>query len=105
MSDNVSGNVSEAIQFNRDMGITHADFFRLLPKAINGRAYAVKQNKVFIVERERQVVLSLSPQGERVIASLRLPATRVDFTFSNYSKAEVNQFMAHFELYFRRGGG
>ena len=102
---NVPENVSESIQFSRDMGITHADFFRLLPKAVNGRTYSVEQNKVNIVEAERQVVLSLSPQGERVIASLRLPTTRVDFAFSNYSKAEVDRFMAHFELYFRRGGG
>lgn len=93
------------IRFSRDMGITHAEFFRSLPSAIAGHPYTLRQGEVLIIDGDRGVTITLSRESKRVIGRLRLPKTQVDFTFSGYSTQEVETFMAQFNIHFQRGGG
>lgn len=93
------------MRFSREMGITHAEFFRGLPAAVAGRPYTLQQGEVLITEGGRRIAIKLSKEGERTLGSLRLPTTQVGFTFSGYSKPEVERFMAQFNLHFQRGGG
>ena len=93
------------VRFSRDMGITHHEFFRTLPVALASTPCTVQGRDVVITEDTRRLVISLSPEGRRRIASLSLPTTQVHFTFSGYSPQDIEQFMARFDRAFQRGGG
>ena len=87
------------------MGITHSEFFRTLASALPSMRYTVQDRDVVIDDGARRLVIQLSPEGRRRIAALSLPTTQVHFTFSGYSPADVEQFMARFDRAFQRGGG
>ncbi|MEZ5583916.1 MAG: hypothetical protein R3F37_15315 [Candidatus Competibacteraceae bacterium] len=89
----------------REMGLTHAEFFRTLTRALAGWRFEIQGSTVQIFEQERRLTIALAPEQERRIALLRLPVTRVTFTFHDYSDAQRNAFLRHFERYFQRGGG
>jgi hypothetical protein len=93
------------MRFSSEMGITHAEFFRLLPAAIAGHSYTLQPDEVLITDGDRYITITLSQESRRIIGRLSLPATRVDFTFSGYAKPEADTFMAQFKLHFQRGGG
>lgn len=96
---------SRPIRLSKEMGLTHAEFFRTLPAAVAGRPYTHRHDEVVIGENDRCIVIKLGKESERIIGLLRLPKTRVDFTFSGYSQQEVDRFMTQFNLRFQRGGG
>jgi hypothetical protein len=91
--------------FTRELGLTHAEFHRLLPPAIAHRPYAVDGETVRIEDGARSVTIALGPQRHRAIASLRIPYVEARFTFTGFAAAERAAFMARFERYFQRGGG
>ncbi len=87
------------------MGITHADFFRRLPSAVNFAPLTVRGARADIEVQAGTVSISLGAEQRRTIALLSLPKTVVYFCFRGLSRAEVDVFMHRFELYYRRGGG
>ncbi len=93
------------VRFTREMGLTHAEFFRSLPSAIARRDYTVEDGEIGIDFGGRRVTIELGEQKARAIASLNLPYVEVTFRFFDFSDAERNEFMERFDLYFRRGGG
>ena len=93
------------IRFSREMGMTHAEFFRSLPAALAGRLYTLHHGKALITEDDRCISIKLCQESERTLGSLRLPMTHVSFTFVGYATQEVERFMAQFNLHFQRGGG
>ena len=99
------GDHREIFSFRRELGLTHAEFFRFLPPAISPHRFTVEENTVRIADGDRTVTIELGPQRYRSIASLRLPYLEAGFTFSGFSAKERAAFMARFERYFQRGGG
>jgi hypothetical protein len=93
------------IRFSSEMGITHAEFFRLLPAALAGHSYTFQPDGVLITDGDRCITITLSQESQRILGRLSLPVTRVDFVFSGYAKPEADTFMAQFKLHFQRGGG
>lgn len=93
------------IQFSRDMGITHSEFFRTLASALPALHYNLQGRDVVISDGAHRLVIHLCPEGRRRIAALSLPTTQVYFTFSGYSQEDVEHFMARFDRAFQRGGG
>lgn len=89
----------------RELGLTHADFFRTLPKALAGKSFQVDGTAITLEENQRRVTICLAPEGERRIGRLRLPVTRVTFAFEGFAEPEIGTFMSHFERHFQRGGG
>lgn len=88
-----------------DMTITRADFRRLLPAAVDHVPF-IERDGAFVHRngaRGWRIALASLPQLE--IGLIRLERYRVDFEFTGYSAGEIADFMARFELYFRRGGG
>jgi hypothetical protein len=90
---------------SRQMGITHADFFRLLPQVLAGRCWRRNGATVVVTEGHRRLRIQLAPEAERRMASLRLPVTRVSLAFDGYTEQDSAAFMARLERYFQRGGG
>ena len=90
---------------NREMGLTHADFFRLLPQVLAGRCWRRSGATVTVTEGSRRLTIQLAPEAERRMASLRLPVTRVSLAFDGYTEQDSAAFIARLERYFQRGGG
>ncbi|MGI9302206.1 MAG: hypothetical protein ACR2RB_05795 [Gammaproteobacteria bacterium] len=93
------------ISFSREMAYSHRDFWRTLPRAIEGQPYEIGDKAATIGNDCRRVLIELGEEGERAIALLRIPKTEVRFRFTGYSQADVDAFMERFDLYFRKGGG
>lgn len=91
--------------FVKEMGINHADFFRILPKALGTPDYARSGNRVVLENGEKRLEITLGPEGKRTIALLSLPITMVTMRFENYGADELTSAMERFDLYYRRGGG
>ena len=97
--------VAEHYCLTREMGISHAELFRLLPAAIAHRPYRLCGRTVLIENGLRRIELRLSPQTERRLGALRLPVTTLDLVFTGYSRDAVARFMHHFDQHLQRGGG
>lgn len=93
------------IHFAREMGITPAEFFRILPAALAGRPFRIHGSAVHVGEGDSRVLIRLSPQDNRIIGALNLPRTQVSFTFTGYTQEAVDTLMAYFNARFQRGGG
>lgn len=87
------------------MGLTLNEFLRSLPAAVSPLTYQVEGRVITIDHPEGAVVISLGETRERRIASLRLPATPVEFQFDGLGEEARERFMGRFDQYFHRGGG
>lgn len=88
-----------------EMTTTRSDFRRLLPAAVNHVEYAEEDGTFVHRDGERGWRIALESMPQLRVGLIRLERHRVDFDFSGYSAAEIEEFMARFERYFRRGGG
>lgn len=93
------------IVVEKEMAVTHRDFFRTLPQALGTKAYRKRGAKVTLADGDKRLEIALGPEGERKIANLTIPATRVTLTFSGYSDAEAAAALKLFERMFQKGGG
>jgi hypothetical protein len=93
--------------FTQELGLTHAEFFKSLPPAIEHRPYTVTRNTRVEIDfgDERELTIELGEQKIRRIALLRLPYCEVRFHFVGFSLEQRKSFTHRFDLYFRRGGG
>lgn len=87
------------------MGISHAEFWYTLPRALEHQAYEIRGDNVTITDSVGTLEIRLSPEHSRKLGALILPVTNVHFTFKGYNSSEVETFIQRFDLYFRRGGG
>ena len=90
---------------HKEMGYTHAEFLRLLPKALNGAALHVEGNRITVDDSTRRLLIEIGPESERRIANFRLPITPVSLAFAGYSEAEVEAALERFRRVFQKGGG
>ena len=93
------------IVYEREMGITHRDYLRTVPSAVEGRTFTIRDGRVTIVDGQNQIDIELGPERVRRIASIKLPVTDVTYRFRGHTQEEADAVMARFELYYRRGGG
>ena len=89
----------------KEMALTHRDFFRTLPRALGTDDYRKSGQKVVLENRERSLEISLGPERERRIAQLAVPVTDVTLTFRGYAKADREAALRLFERMFQKGGG
>lgn len=93
------------VTITKDMGVTHAEFFRLLPRALGTEAYSRDGARVVLEDGNRRLEITLGPEGRRQIALLRLPRTAVTLSFIGYSDDDRAAALALFERAFQRAGG
>ena len=87
------------------MSISHSDFFRLLPRAVGEHPYSINGTEVTIELASGRLEIRLSSEGIRQIASLTLPETVLEFSFSGVDATGRNAFLSQFDLAYQRGGG
>jgi hypothetical protein len=88
-----------------EMGLTHAEFFRTLPSALQDVAYRVDDRQVTVVIDRGRVIITLGPQRQRRIALLSMPYVAVTFEFEDLDQVAADRFMETFMRYYQRGGG
>lgn len=87
------------------MGVSHSEFFSVLPRLLGQDHYRVQGNRVVYENDGQRVTLTLGPERQRKIASITLPITLVEVSLEGFSDREQVEFMERFDLRFRRGGG
>lgn len=93
------------VVIEKEMGITHAEFFRNILRALGTDDYTKDDHRVTLQGADKSLEISISPQGERRIALFVLPVTHVTLNFRGYGQAEVTSIIAAFDRAFQRGGG
>lgn len=91
--------------FHKEMGLTHADFYRDIVRVLGVGNYQITDNGVIANDGDKRLQIVLSEQGQRKIALIVLPVTHVTFTFEGYGEDEITSFFVLFDRVFRRGGG
>jgi sulfur carrier protein ThiS len=89
----------------KEMAVTHAEFFRLLPGALEGQPFRKTGHRVVVEEKGKRLDIGLGPERSRQIAGLKLPATDVTLSFTGYDKTEIAAALRLFERTFQKGGG
>ena len=98
--------MGDPLTVDKEMGITHAEFFRVIGRALDGRPHRVEGTRVRLAEGDgRRLDITLAAEGERRIAGLALPVTRVRLAFTGYGETEAADLLARFDRWFQRGGG
>lgn len=97
--------MATAITVEKEMWISHDDFFRILPKALGAEGHRVEGNRVIAGNGDRRLEITLSEESQRRIALLTLPVTHVRLDFIGYGGDEAAAALARFDRSFQRGGG
>jgi hypothetical protein len=89
----------------KEMGITHAEFFRVMERALVDRSHRITKTGVTIEDAGKRIEITLSPEKERRIALMTIPVTDVRLDFDGHSKEEIDAVVTWFDRWFQRGGG
>jgi hypothetical protein len=87
------------------MTISHADFFRLLPKALDGRHHVISENSIRVTVETGSVEIGFSNEGIRKAGAFELPVTFITVQFENISDEARQRFLERFDMTYHKGGG
>jgi len=87
------------------MGYTHADFFRLLPRAMGGYPYEISGLEINCKLPSGSLRITLGEEQERRMVLVIMPYTQVTFEYQDVSDEDREAFIKHFELRFMKGLG
>jgi len=93
------------VRIVKDMGITHAEFFRTVRSLLQGEDAVVRDDGVALRRGATMIEIRLGPEGARSLGRFQLPRTEVELLFVGCTEAEVTNFVTRFDTCFRRGGG
>ena len=95
----------DCLQVQREMTITHADFFRLLPKALSSYRFKISDQSIQVTMKTGVVNIQLDQEIIRKIGALELPITHMTFYFENTTKKATRNFFEKFDMAYLKGGG
>jgi hypothetical protein len=88
------------------LGISHGDFFRIIPKLFPNADLTVFDEGAKIEWCDgRVVMIILSEEKVRNLGLLKFPMTDVHFSFYECSQKFLDEFMVVFDRGFQKGGG
>ncbi len=90
---------------NREMTITHADFMRILPKALGSDEYTVKDREIHYVGDTWGMTIKLSVEQQWGIGALTLPRLQVHIAINGCNESEAKAVLKRFDQCYQRGGG
>ncbi len=94
-----------AITIKREMTISRNEFFRLIPTALAGFDYQVKNDAIVFPYESGITTIAIVNETERKIASLALPVLHVQFEFDGIVESLSEELLKHFFKIYQRGGG
>lgn len=95
------------VRFERDMGYSEKEFFRVLPSALGDYQFRV-QDKQILIEHPKhphRIKLEITPLPDRRLGAFRIERIDVQFELLNMTDTERMSFMRRFDRRFQRGGG
>lgn len=102
----MSAGLSAPVTIAKQMGITHAEFMRLLPRALGSQSFQFNGSVItFAGDDGQSLKIELGPEDVRQIALMRIATTPVTLTFSGYADADRQAFLTRFDRTYQRGGG
>jgi len=87
----------------KEMGYTHADFFRLLPRALGSTPFEINGREVNCVLPTGTLKISLGEERERRLVLVTIPCTTITFEYSGVTDQDREAFVKYFELRFMKG--
>jgi len=93
------------LRVEKDMSISHAEFFRSLAHLLAGQDFVLRDDGATIRWGQGIVDIRLGPEGQRRLGNFALPRTRVEISFEGCPDDEARAFLKRFDDTFRRGGG
>jgi len=87
------------------MAYTHAEFMRLLPRALAGNDYEVNGDVVRVENAAGSIQIHLGAEYERRIAALSMPVMDVTIELTGFDDEQARAFLDKFDRTYRRGGG
>jgi len=87
------------------MGYSHADFFRLLPRAMGTHQYEVNGLQVNCTLPTGKLTITLGEEHERRLVLVVMPYMYVTFEYENVSDEDRENFIKYFDLRFMKGLG
>ena len=97
--------MSDAVEVRREMGCTRAEFIGWLPGATRQAPLQIDGDQVTVMTHGGRVQIFLEEKPPRRLGLFALPVLGVTFSFRGLDKLTGDDFLAHFDLYTRRGGG
>jgi len=92
-------------RLEREMGFSHSEFIRLLPRALDTLPWQRQGLRIVITVGAGEVVIELGEQRIRQIALLSLPLIPVTISWRGLADGAFAAFLERFDSYYRRGGG
>ena len=97
--------MSRGITFEKEMAVTHREFFCALPRVLGTEAFHIAGTRIRVDDGDRSLEIKLSEQSERRLGAMLVPVTRVRLRFSGYGEDEAAEAVALFARHFQRCGG
>ena len=92
--------------FDRDQGITEADWLRCLPGAVRGHTLELPApGRAVVTIGAGSLTLEWTVLPPRRIALMSVPRMAVRYGFDGVDADARREFMRYFDLYTQRGGG
>lgn len=96
---------SDPVSVEKEMALTHADFFRIIAGALGTGDFEKKPDGVILEDGDKRLEVTLGPERSRRIAMMEIPACDVTLVFSGYGEEERAAALKLFERMFQKGGG
>ena len=87
------------------MGVSHREFFRLLPKALQSAPVAQQGGQVEVETAQGRVAIALGAESARKLGMLELSETEVTMEFIGFTAAARRAFLSRFDLALQKRGG
>jgi hypothetical protein len=97
--------MADVFHLHRDMGCTRAEFISWLPGATRQAPFQIDGDVVTVMTHGGRVRISLEEKPPRRMGLIALPVLGVTFCFRGLDERTRDDFLTHFALYTRRGGG
>ena len=97
---------SDPIVIRKQMGITHSEFMRLLPRALGSEDYIVNDKVIdYSPKTDASFNIKLGTESVRQIALMKMPTMPVTLTISVIDDDEREVMLLRFDRAYQRGGG
>ncbi len=97
--------VPDPFVVEKEMALTHADFFRIIARALGTDEFEKKPDGVVLEDGDRRLEVTLGPERSRTIAMMEIPACDVTLVFSGYGEEERAAVLDLFWRKFQKAGG
>ena len=95
----------DPVFIEKEMALTHADFFRNIARALGTDDFEKPPDGVVLEDGAKRLEITLGPERTRKIDLMEIPACDVKLAFTGYGEEERAEALHLFDRMFQKGGG